>query len=181
MKKLVIISLSMLVAACSSGTDTANVSSESYREDFQTTMSSPAMAAPMNEEMMPTAVEPQAEMAAAPKSDKPTQVRLIAPTKEQLAKHPRFGYTIQIVAVGTQEKLRRFVAKLPQDGQPNWSNYKVVNGTKWYTVLHGDYGTKQEALLAISKLSLELQNLKPFVKSIDDIKNSAYPNLDKIQ
>lgn len=56
----------------------------------------------------------------------------------------------------------------------------MVNGTKWFTVLYGDYATRLEAKKAISTLPTTFQNLKPFVKSIDDIKNSEYPTLNKL-
>ena len=74
----------------------------------------------------------------------------------------------------------QFARKLPRDGEPVWENYKVVNGTKWYTVLYGDYATRADAKKAISKLPGELQDMKPFVKSIDAIKNSEFPTLNKL-
>jgi septal ring-binding cell division protein DamX len=101
------------------------------------------------------------------------------PSKKQQM-NQRFGYTVQVVAVGSQSKVDSFVNQLPTTSQPVWENYKVVNGTKWFTVLYGDYATKAEAKQAIATLPKTFQNLKPFVKSIDEIKNSAYPTLNKL-
>ncbi|MCE7628370.1 SPOR domain-containing protein, partial [Vibrio fluvialis] len=50
----------------------------------------------------------------------------------------------------------------------------------WYTVLYGDYATRKEAAEAITTLPSEFQSLKPFVKSIDSIKNSEFPTLNKL-
>jgi septal ring-binding cell division protein DamX len=107
-------------------------------------------------------------------------VVITPPTAKQVAMHPRFGFTIQVVAVGTQNKVDIFAAKLPKNGQPIWENYKVVNGTKWYTVLFGDFATRSEAQKAINTLPADFRQLKPFVKSIDSIKNSEYPTLNKL-
>ncbi len=92
----------------------------------------------------------------------------------------RFGYTVQVVAVGSQAKVDYFASKLPKDGQPIWENYKIVNGTKWFTVLYGDFATSTEAKKAIAQLPQEFKELQPFVKSIDAIKNSEYPTLNKL-
>ena len=81
---------------------------------------------------------------------------------------------------GVVEEVDSFVKMLPTTSQPVWENYKMVNGTKWFTVLYGDYATRLEAKKAISTLPSSLKNLKPFVKSIDDIKNSEYPTLNKL-
>ena len=77
--------------------------------------------------------------------------------------NPRYGFTIQVVAVGSQPKVDQFARKLPrEDNQPIWENYKMVNGTKWYTVLYGDYATKSDAKAAIAGLPMEFQSLNPF-------------------
>ncbi len=91
-----------------------------------------------------------------------------------------FGYTIQVAAVGNQSKVTEITNKLPKNKQPIWEHYKVVNETKWYSVLYGDYATSAEAQRAISTLPTQFQKLKPFVKSIDSIKNSPYPTLNKL-
>jgi len=113
-------------------------------------------------------------------SPKTATVSITPPTAKQVAMNPRYGYTIQVVAVGSQNKVDQFASKLPKDGQPIWENYKVVNGTKWYTILFGDYATRQEAVKAISELPADFQSLKPFAKSIDSIKNSEFPTLNKL-
>ncbi|TOQ58490.1 cytochrome C biogenesis protein CcdA, partial [Vibrio parahaemolyticus] len=165
-----------------------DVTSESYREDYKSdAVSKPIMAsesAVVEQDVKPEVVK----MTAKPEEKKVVKltpkeqvkpVKIVPPSKKQ-AGIQRFGYTIQVVAVGSQAKVDQFANKLPQNGQPIWENYKVVNGTKWFSVLYGDYATSAEAQQAISTLPTQFQQLKPFVKSIDAIKNSSFPTLNKL-
>lgn len=205
MKKVMIVSLATLLAACSSGDYTAEVKSESYREDYQPVASTtPAPVAVATTAAATTAkpekmakpekvAEPKAQVqttSAAPKQKsapakaQPTQdskvVKIVPPSKKQAEQNVRFGYTIQVVAVGSQSKVEQFANKLPNSSQPVWQNYKVVNGTKWYALLYGDFASKAKAQQAIKTLPQEFQDLKPFVRSIDKIKKSDYPTLSKL-
>ncbi len=188
MKKIAIIGLSVLLSACASESYITDVTSESYREDYQSqSISKPIMSsenAVVEKNVEPTVVKMTAKpeekkvVKLTPK-DQVKPVKIIPPSKKQ-AGIQRFGYTIQVVAVGSQAKVDQFARQLPQNSQPIWENYKVVNGTKWFSVLYGDYATSAEAKHAISTLPTHFQQLKPFVKSIDAIKNSAYPTLNKL-
>ncbi|EJG0989205.1 SPOR domain-containing protein [Vibrio parahaemolyticus] len=197
MKKIAIIGLSVLLSACVSETYITDVTSESYREDYKSdAVSKPIMAsesAVVEQDVKPEVVKMTAKpevvkMTAKPEEKKVVKltpkeqvkpVKIVPPSKKQ-ADIQRFGYTIQVVAVGSQAKVDQFANKLPQNGQPIWENYKVVNGTKWFSVLYGDYATSAEAQQAISTLPTQFQQLKPFVKSIDAIKNSSFPTLNKL-
>ncbi|USD68224.1 SPOR domain-containing protein [Vibrio sp. SCSIO 43136] len=187
MKKVTIIALSMLLAACASDTYEKGVTTESYREDYQVdTIAAPLMAEEAKQDIKEEAIvaskpEPteQKPMKAAPAPTK-KKVKILPPTEEHLKMNPRYGFTIQVIAVDSEAKLPKVAEKLP-NGQPVWGNYKLVNGTKWYTVLYGDYASRAEAKAAIANLPAEFRKLKPFTKSIDDIKNSAYPTLDKLK
>ncbi|ASA58281.1 SPOR domain-containing protein [Vibrio gazogenes] len=187
MEKKVILGLStLLLAACSSGTYVTDVTTESYQEEYPTAkiqqpvVSQQGTTAEGVTEM--NVVRTTEQPATSKKMSQPSQtaVTITPPTAKQVAMNPRFGYTIQVVAVGSQSKVDRFSNKLPKDGQPVWENYKVVNGTKWYTVLYGDFATRAKARQAIQMLPAEFRQLKPFVKSIDAIKNSEYPTLNKL-
>lgn len=177
MEKKVILGLStLLLAACSSGTYVTDVTTESYQEEYPTAkIQQPVVsqqgktAEGVTEMNVVRTIEPSKKMS----QPSQTAVTITPPTAKQVAMNPRFGYTIQVVAVGTQSKVDKFSSKLPKDGQPVWENYKVVNGTKWYTVLYGDFATRAKAHQAIQMLPAEFRQLKPFVKSIDAIKNSA--------
>ncbi len=188
MKKTAIIGLTLLLSACASETYTTDVTSESFQEDYSSdVISKPIMASENSvvEKDVTPAVVKMAPKPAAKKvvkltpNDQVKPVKIIPPSNEQSAIQ-RFGYTIQVVAVGSEDKVTQFANKLPQSEQPIWANYKVVNGTKWYSILYGDYATSAEAKQAISSLPAQFRHLKPFVKSIDAIKNSAYPSLKKL-
>lgn len=184
MKKIAIVGLSVLLSACVSSDYVTDVSSESYREDYKTAkvekpvVSHQEMTEGVTEKNVEPNVVKMAPVVEQPKS-KPA-VAITPPSAKQKAMNSRYGFTIQVVAVGSQTKVDQFARKLPRGEQPIWENYKMVNGTKWYTVLYGDYATRMDAKEAIASLPEEFQNLKPFVKSIDAIKNSEYPTLNKL-
>ncbi|EHI9239578.1 SPOR domain-containing protein [Vibrio vulnificus] len=190
MKKVAIITLSVLLSACASDNYVANVTTESHREEFKIEpIPEPLMAQEetIQEVSIPQQVvkmEPQTEekkvVKLSPQSETTKAVKIVPPSKKQQEKMQRFGYTVQVVAVGSQAKVDYFASKLPKDGQPIWENYKIVNGTKWFTVLYGDFATSTEAKKAIAQLPQEFKELQPFVKSIDAIKNSEYPTLNKL-
>ncbi|EJU9868447.1 SPOR domain-containing protein [Vibrio vulnificus] len=190
MKKVAIITLSVLLSACASDNYVANVTTESHREEFKIEpIPEPLMTQEetVQEVSIPQQVvkmEPQTEekkvVKLSPQSETTKAVKIVPPSKKQQEKMQRFGYTVQVVAVGSQAKVDYFASKLPKDGQPIWENYKIVNGTKWFTVLYGDFATSTEAKKAIAQLPQEFKELQPFVKSIDAIKNSEYPTLNKL-
>ncbi|KGK11891.1 SPOR domain-containing protein [Vibrio navarrensis] len=190
MKKVAIVTLSVLLSACSSGDYVTNVTSESHREEFKMdTIPEPLMAQQdvVQETNLPqpmvkveTPVEEKAVVKLSPQTERPKAVKIVPPSKKQRDQLQRFGYTIQVMAVGTQSKVDYFASRLPKNEQPIWENYKVVNGTKWFTILYGDFATSTEAKKAIANLPQEFKDLKPFVKSIDSIKNSDYPTLNKL-
>ncbi|CAH0529631.1 SPOR domain-containing protein [Vibrio hippocampi] len=196
MKKVVIVSLAGLLAACSSSKYTVDVKSESFREDYTPVVvaqepvvtSEPVMIAESNVTPTQTPIIANSAPVITETKSQPTPVatrqepvvKIVPPSKSQSKNNYRFGYTLQVVAVGSKDKVEQFSSKLPRSGQPIWENYKVVNGTKWYSVLYGDYATRTEAKAAISTLPAEFKQLKPFVKSIDKIKQSDYPTLTKL-
>ncbi|EGR2795883.1 SPOR domain-containing protein [Vibrio navarrensis] len=190
MKKVAIVTLSVLLSACSSGDYVTNVTSESHREEFKMdTIPEPLMAQrdvvqetnlPQPMVKVETPVEEKAVVKLSPQTERPKAVKIVPPSQKQRDQLQRFGYTIQVMAVGTQSKVDYFASRLPKNEQPIWENYKVVNGTKWFTILYGDFATSTEAKKAIANLPQEFKDLKPFVKSIDSIKNSDYPTLNKL-
>ncbi|MFY2507050.1 SPOR domain-containing protein [Vibrio pectenicida] len=181
MKKIAIVSLPLVLSACVSSDYVTDVSSESYREEFKTAaMQEPLMSDKGMMEEAAMTVKPMADNNNKMHNKAKPAVALIPPTAKQKAMSSRYGFTIQVVAVGSQTKVDQFARKLPKNGEPVWENYKVVNGTKWYTILFGDYATRMDAKKAIAKLPNEFQDMKPFVKSIDAIKTSQYPMLNKL-
>lgn len=190
MKKTAIIGITLLLSACASETYITDVTSESYQQDYTPDIvSKPIMAsenAVVEKDVTPTVVKMTAEpeekrvVKLTPKQQvKPVKVMLPSKPKEQPVSQS-FGYTIQVVAVSSENKVAQVTNALPQKDQPIWENQKIVNGSKWYSILYGDYSTVTEAKQAISTLPAQFQRSKPFIKSIDSIKNSEYPTLNKL-
>jgi septal ring-binding cell division protein DamX len=181
MKNQMIVALSILLAACSSSSYVTDVSMESQQEDYK----KPQLIQPLVDDKgraIGVAEMNVVEMDTPTRMVQPKpSVALVAPSAQQVKMAgPRYGYTIQVVAVGSQTKVDQYVSRLPNNDQPIWENYKLVNGTKWYTVLFGDYATSAEASRALNRLPSEFRDLKPFVKSIDSIKNSQFPAMNKL-
>ncbi|MHA2937346.1 SPOR domain-containing protein [Vibrio sp. RC27] len=179
---------SVFLTACSSGTYVTDVKTEGSIQDYNVATIEPVIA--IEEAAVPSlqdaknetkekatnlfGTETTAEQSTA------TIVDIKPPTEKQMKAAARFGYSIQVVAVSNEMEATKFASQLPQQVEPIWQNYKQVNGTNWYTVLYGDYATKSDAKLAIKDMPKNIRDLKPFVKSIDEIKNSAYPMLKKL-
>lgn len=188
MKKIIIIGLSALLSACATEHYVTDVTSQSHREDFKLADVTQPLSSNQDEmqgvseqDAAPKMTQAKPQSAAnTPAKSKEHMTSIVPPSKKQQQAQTRFGYTIQIVAVGAQNKVDSFVKELPKQGQPIWENYKEVNGTKWFSVLYGDYATRTQAKQAAESLPKELKDLKPFVKSIDSIKNSNFPTMNKL-
>ncbi|WP_375749870.1 SPOR domain-containing protein [Vibrio sp. HN007] len=193
MKKISIIALSVLLAACSSGTYTTDVTSESYKEEYKPQVVAAAMPAtetmtetsvsqskPKSNSTMLVAPAKSSQMAPAQAKSQSKKVRIIAAEQKHRDKVQRFGYTLQVIAVDSAAKAQTLANQLPS-GTPVWEHFKRVNGTDWYALLYGDYETKSEAKAAIATLPSYFRELKPFVKSLDSVKNSDYPKLRKLK
>ncbi|MFC1235464.1 SPOR domain-containing protein [Vibrio sp. F74] len=190
MRNISIIALSILLTACSSGEMITNVTSESHQEEYKTK----PMVEPMKESTVMesdvgvTAVAQQQVVKAQVSQPKPStatrssnkMIKILPPTQKQEANTMRFGYTIQVMAVSSSQKALSYANQLPE-AHPVWEHHKQVKGTDWYAVLYGDYATKSEAKAAIQTLPKYFRDLKPFVKSLDEIKSSSYPKLVKIK
>lgn len=82
-------------------------------------------------------------------------------------------YTLQIVAGESLKTIEEFIAnhKLFSD----IAFYRSVRGGKpWYGLIYGTYPGKNAATSAINQLPKKIQSLKPWVRSIDSIKNDIY-------
>jgi septal ring-binding cell division protein DamX len=186
MKKIAIATLPLLLAACVSENYITDVTSDSYQEEYKTAkfeapvVSQSAQSGVVEENVINVIKTEPVEQKVTQTTKAEPVATVTGPSKKQQDMNKRFGYTLQVVAVGSQSKVDSFVKLLPTTEQPVWENYKIVNGTKWFTVLYGDYATRFEANKAISTLPGTFQNLKPFVKSIDNIKNSQFPTLNKL-
>lgn len=173
MNKFIIISISLLLSACASESYTSNVSTESHQEEFTTDKIVKPLT--VSEDLNKTKQVETVDVNKAP------QISLVAPSSQQLLSNPRYGFTIQLMATANTNNRSEFIQSLPNTSVPVWQNKKVVNGKNIVAILYGDYKDTETATRALNSLPMSLQNLRPFVKSIDKIKNSDYPVLSKLR
>ncbi|OOE57898.1 SPOR domain-containing protein [Salinivibrio sp. ML323] len=89
------------------------------------------------------------------------------------------GYTIQVVALSHDRGFSDYAKRLPSD-QPLWSNKKMVDGLPWYTLLYGEYPSRDAAKRAIKALPQTIQEYGPFVRDISKIKRSSTPEMIRV-
>jgi DamX protein len=90
------------------------------------------------------------------------------------------SYTLQVAALHTLDDLNQFLGTLP-NSYAKWINEKEVNGTKWYAVLIGEFESFAVATEEISNLPETLQNAQPFVRSVNAIMTSGYPEIKSVK
>lgn len=113
-EKIAVIGLSALLAACASGEYTTDVKTESHREEYsvaaveQPVISEYGVAdgiSEQNVEQNVVKMTPDSEKKVVKMSPqaKPA-VSITPPSAKQVAMNPRYGFTIQVVAVGRKVK-----------------------------------------------------------------------------
>ncbi|MEZ9904548.1 SPOR domain-containing protein [Vibrio breoganii] len=165
MKKTAIVSLALLLAACSSSDYESDVQSESYQENYQTNQTEvDASKAEIVEEDVAIVEEDAAEIKqqdaaeVAEVSETPAETPAVAPTE---------GFSIQLATISEEEKAKAF-AKALNTESALWLQAKEINDKPVYSVLMGDFGDYDEAKAAVAALPEGLQKLKPFVKNFTD-------------
>ena len=80
-----------------------------------------------------------------------------------LAQNPK-SYTVQLVTLSSQERARQLVNR--QENSQDYIIYPIQRGDKTlHVVLYGNFASHAQGTEAVSKLSLELRKLKPWVRS----------------
>ncbi|ANO34733.1 hypothetical protein BCT86_15780 [Vibrio breoganii] len=157
MKKTAIVSLALLLAACSSSDYESDVQSESYQENYQTNQTEvDESKAEIVEEDVAIVEEDTAEVTEV--SEVPAETPAVAPTE---------GFSIQLATISEEEKAKAF-AKALNTESALWLQAKEINDKPVYSVLMGDFGDYDEAKAAVAALPERLQKLKPFVKNFTD-------------
>ena len=168
MKKTAIVSLALLLAACSSSDYESDVQSESYQENYQSNQTEvDESKAEIVEEDVTVVEEPASDIEeqevmdtedAASDSDVQQETSALAPTE---------GFSIQLATISDEEKAKAF-AKTLNTESALWLQAKEINDKPVYSVLMGDFGDYDEAKAAVAALPEGLQKLEPFVKNFTD-------------
>ncbi|OOE69120.1 SPOR domain-containing protein [Salinivibrio kushneri] len=160
MKKLALLAIVMLLTGCSGG----GVTTEIYSQTIESTDKRDTVQTADAEPMMNTA-KPE---------PKPAPKKQAVKSATQSA-----GYTIQVVALSHDRGFSDYAKRLPSD-QPLWSNKKMVDGLPWYTLLYGEYPSRDAAKRAIKALPQTIQEYGPFVRDISKIKRSSTPEMIRV-
>lgn len=99
------------------------------------------------------------------------EIKVQTPSKEK--------YTIQVVALSYDSGLSEYMKKLPQN-RSMWSNNKLLNGLPWYTLLYGQYDSKDHALCVLNTLPNEIKKQGPFIRSFSAIKSSQNSDIKRL-
>ncbi len=166
MKKLALLAIVMLLTGCSGG----GVTTEIYSQTIESTDKRDSV---QTEDTARTAdAEPM--MNTAKPEPKPAPKKQAVKSATQSA-----GYTIQVVALSHDRGFSDYAKRLPSD-QPLWSNKKMVDGLPWYTLLYGEYPSRDAAKRAIKALPQTIQEYGPFVRDISKIKRSSTPEMIRV-
>ena len=114
----------------------------------------------------------------APAEIKPSEKQPLSGAKSTLSAdetwimdQPDTNYSIQLIATGNKSALMQFIS---ENNLKNSAKYykSQRNNKDWYTLIQGSYESHTAARKAIKTLSAELQDLRPWVKSFADIKET---------
>ncbi|MPW37914.1 SPOR domain-containing protein [Vibrio sp. B1Z05] len=196
MKKTAIVSLALLLAACSSSEYETDIQSESYQENYQTTQAEVDAKKPQIEEQdLTPVVTPIAQdtstsnvttdnatadnmttnakpMTDAQEGDSVESTALTASTavpevETASLNAPSKGFSIQLATLSDKTKAQAFAEQLKADSTL-WVQTKTINDKVVYSVVMGDYADYDHAKAAVAALPERLQKLQPFVKNFTD-------------
>ncbi|MEH6445709.1 MAG: AAA family ATPase [Oceanospirillaceae bacterium] len=84
-----------------------------------------------------------------------------------IKKWPDTGYTLQLLSAKSEAGVVKFLKTMP-----NAEKMYHFKNKAWNVVIYGQFSSKSAATAAIAKLPKQLQQLKPWAKSIKSVKNS---------
>jgi septal ring-binding cell division protein DamX len=113
-----------------------------------------------------------------PEEIKTTEKQTVSDAKSTLStdekwimSQPKTNYSIQLIATGNKSALMQFINENNLKNSAKY--YKSQRNSKdWYTLIQGSYESHATARNAIKGLSPELQDLRPWIKSFEDIQKT---------
>ncbi|WP_261818228.1 SPOR domain-containing protein [Vibrio gallicus] len=189
MKKIAIISIALLLGACSSSDEyQTQVESEGYQEQFQQQpqvvdpVEQPSAAQDEDDVVVnqPVVQDQQAiseqEVAATPVAVDESQPQ----TDDANKQAPSQGFAIQLATLSDHDKAMAFAKSLNLDSSL-WVQQKQISGKTVYSVVMGDFGDYDQTKATIAAMPQDLQKLKPFVKNFSDSELSDTQSFELIK
>lgn len=171
MKKMISIVFTLLLAGCV-GTRSTQLLTQSTKDGVYPVLD-------MSMEKRQLEMEPERVIAKKMPLDKYAAVKPLPIQRMKTAPAPREKYTIQVVALGYNSGFSQYMKILPKK-RSMWSNDKMLNGLPWYTLLYGQYDSKDHAECVLNTLPMEIKKQGPFIRSFSAIKSSNNPSLKRL-
>ncbi|WP_415893197.1 SPOR domain-containing protein [Neptuniibacter sp. PT8_73] len=93
----------------------------------------------------------------------------LSQSEKALMGWPDKGYTLQMLGARSEESALGFI-KSQQKPSDFYHFSTIYKGLPWHVVVHGRFANRDVANAAIRKLPKELQNVKPWARSIQGVK-----------
>ncbi|WP_415904976.1 SPOR domain-containing protein [Neptuniibacter sp. QD48_55] len=93
----------------------------------------------------------------------------LSQSEQALMGWPDKGYTLQMLGARSEESALGFI-KSQQKPSDFYHFSTIYKGQPWHVVVHGKFANRDIANAAIRKLPKELQNVKPWARSIQGVK-----------
>lgn len=151
MKKIIPLLIPFMLTACVSGTSYTQLTAQSTEE---------------------VTLPPVVEEVVIPEIAPPPPPSL----EEQLA----HKYTIQVISMRHGDGFDKYVDEMPNNA-PFWSNKKVVKGVSWFSLLYGEYDSKEEAQVALDKLPTNVKKFGPFIRSFSAVFNAPESEVSRLK
>ena len=174
MKKLAVLAVVTAISGCASDSGNTEIITSSTEEVFvQEQMESETLA--KLDETTISDVDDGADQA--------TATEVIKKAAEENASSnlelSKSGYSIQVLALSHNKGFTTYMNKLPSD-KPVWTNVKKINGVPWYTLLYGQFETREQARSALDALPNDVKTYGPFIRDLDEVKASPTPKLTRL-
>lgn len=192
MKKIAVFAVVTALAGCASDSENMQIvtssSEESYTteqlrslEQMQKAKTEQSVIALTEETVKPKPVKQVVKISPQHPEEQMAKKQTPKPKKPvyKYAKAASGGYTIQVLALSHNRGFRPYMNKLPSD-QPVWMNKKELEGLPWYTLLYGQFDTREQAKRALAALPQNVKDYGPFIRSLKEIKSSPTPKLTKL-
>ncbi|WEM45773.1 SPOR domain-containing protein (plasmid) [Photobacterium sp. DA100] len=173
MKKLAVLAVVAAISGCASDSGNTEIISSSKQEIFHQD--------PLESETLANLAE--STISDGDHADQATAADIIKKAAEEdKAAQPqsaKVGYSIQVLALSHNKGFTSYMNKLPSD-KPVWTNKKELNGIPWYTLLYGQFDTREQARQALDALPNDVKSYGPFIRSLDEVKASPSPKLTRL-
>ncbi len=89
-------------------------------------------------------------------------------------------YTIQVLALQEKKDIHNYIQSVNAQF-PVWVNWKFSRGARWYTVIVGDFPSKNEAYTALMSLPHHVKQSHPFIVRFANLQQKQQTSVIRIR